>query len=72
MDNLSKMLDSMLEEFSDGTKDERIQKISDEEFQQSIKKAEDNLDKEYHEINKRRAESLREALNDKTIFYHID
>lgn len=66
MDNISKEIEAMLEELG-YEEDERLAKISDEDFRKNIEKAEYRLEEKYNEFYERQAEGLREMLNNGTI-----
>ncbi len=70
MDKLSQEIDAMLEEFRDKNDGEntRITGISDEDFMKSIKEAEARLDKEFQEIDEKRAKAFQQAINEGIIF----
>lgn len=57
-------LDKELEALSDGTIDERVKNISNEEFLKSIADCDERLDVELDKINQKRTRDLKEALSD--------
>lgn len=67
-EKLSKEIDEMLEEFGPIEEDPRLKNISDEEFEASIKKAEEVLHKEFEDMEYRR---LKAELNAR-ISYTLD
>ena len=67
MSSLSEEIDEMLEEF-DSEPDPRLAAISHEEFQKSIEDMNRRLEKKFQEIDRKRAESFREALREGIIY----
>lgn len=59
-DNLTKEIDCVYEELGPFEEDSRLKNISNEEFNKSIKEAEEALTKEFEDIEERR---LKAALN---------
>ncbi len=66
MNKLSQEIDAMLDEFRDKNdgEDTRITDISDEDFMKSVKEAEARLNKEFQDIDERRAKAFQQAINE--------
>lgn len=67
MSSLSEEIDEMLEEFG-SEPDPRLAAISYEEFQENIEEMNRRLEKKFQEIDRKRAESFREALREGIIY----
>jgi len=64
---LIECLDNMLVSLGDN-QDSRLDAISDDNFINSIKESEKNLDEEYFKIDQIKLESLQDAIHEKIVY----